>query len=52
MKLANKEIRRWGDAPKFDFNIKDHIDISADLDLVDLERAAKVSGCKILLSQK
>jgi len=43
---ANKEIRRWGDAPKFDFKIKDHIDISSDLDLVDLERAAKVSGAR------
>lgn len=43
---SNREIRRWGDAPKFDFNIKDHIDISADLDLVDLERAAKVSGAR------
>ncbi len=43
---ANKEIRRWGDAPKFDFSIKDHIEMSANLDLVDLERAAKVSGAR------
>jgi len=43
---GNKEIRRWGDAPKFDFKIQDHIDISANLDLVDLERAAKVSGAR------
>lgn len=43
---ANKEIRRWGDAPKFDFHIQDHVDLSDNLDLVDLERAAKVSGAR------
>lgn len=43
---ANKEIRRWGEIPEFDFKIKDHIDISENLDLVDLERAAKVAGAR------
>jgi len=43
---GSKEVRRWGNAPKFDFKIQDHIDISANLDLVDLERAAKVSGAR------
>ncbi|MGI0042048.1 MAG: serine--tRNA ligase, partial [Nitrosopumilaceae archaeon] len=43
---ANKEIRKWGKIPKFNFEIKDHIDISQSLDLVDLERAAKVSGAR------
>lgn len=43
---ANKELRRWGKTPQFDFKIKDHIDISQSLDLVDLERAAKVSGAR------
>ena len=43
---SNKEIKKWGDIPKFDFKIKDHIDISEDLDLVDLERAAKVAGAR------
>jgi seryl-tRNA synthetase len=43
---ANKEIKKWGDVPKFDFKIKDHIDISEDLGLVDLERAAKVAGAR------
>jgi len=42
----NKELRKWGNVPKFDFAIKDHIDISEDLDLVDLERAAKVAGAR------
>ena len=43
---ANKEIRRWGEIPKFDFMINDHINISEKLDLVDLERAAKVAGSR------
>ena len=43
---ANKEIRKWGEIPKFDFKINDHIDISENLDLVDLERAAKVAGSR------
>ncbi|MBT5200469.1 MAG: serine--tRNA ligase [Thaumarchaeota archaeon] len=43
---ANKEIRKWGNIPDFDFKINDHIDISENLDLVDLERAAKVAGAR------
>ena len=43
---ANKEIKRWGEIPRFDFKVNDHIDISENLDLVDLERAAKVAGAR------
>jgi seryl-tRNA synthetase len=43
---ANKEIRRWGKIPTFDFKVNDHIDISEKLNLVDLERAAKVAGAR------
>jgi len=43
---SNKEIRKWGIIPKFDFQIQDHIDLSNNLDLVDLQRAAKVSGAR------
>ena len=43
---ANKEIRKWGNVPSFEFQINDHISISENLDLVDLERAAKVSGAR------
>lgn len=43
---ANKEIKKWGDIPVFDFKIRDHIDLTQSLDLVDLERAAKVSGAR------
>jgi seryl-tRNA synthetase len=43
---ANKEIKKWGKIPEFDFKVNDHIDISEKLDLVDLERAAKVAGAR------
>ncbi|MGI0026521.1 MAG: serine--tRNA ligase [Nitrosopumilaceae archaeon] len=43
---SNIEIKKWGKIPQFDFKIKDHIDISQSLDLVDLERAAKVAGAR------
>jgi len=43
---ANKEIRKWGAATKFDFEVKDHIDISESLNLLELERAAKTAGAR------
>jgi len=43
---TNKEIKKWGKIPNFDFKINDHINISENLDLVDLERAAKVAGAR------
>ncbi|MGI0088239.1 MAG: serine--tRNA ligase [Nitrosotalea sp.] len=43
---ANKEIKKWGSIPTFDFKARDHIDLTQSLDLVDLERAAKVSGAR------
>ena len=40
----NKEISKWGEIPKFDFPIKDHIQLGKDLDLIDLEAGVGVSG--------
>jgi len=40
----NVEIRTWGEKPKFDFELKDHVALLEDLDLADFERGAKVSG--------
>lgn len=40
----NQEIRIWGDLPSFDFEPKDHMALTQDLNLVDFERGAKVSG--------
>lgn len=49
---ANREIRKWGSVPSFDFKIKDHIDISSELGLVDLERAAKTAGARFYYLKK
>ncbi|MEQ1499889.1 MAG: serine--tRNA ligase [Parcubacteria group bacterium] len=40
----NKEVKTWGEIPKFDFTPKDHIDLMKDLDMLDLERGTKVAG--------
>ena len=42
----NKEIRRWGDLPKFDFEPKNHWDIGEELGILDFERAAKIAGAR------
>jgi len=42
----NRVIKYAGEKPVFRFKPKDHIDIANNLDLVDIERAAKVSGSR------
>jgi len=42
----NKEIARYGEIPKFNFTPKNHEEIMVDLDLIDFERAAKITGSK------
>jgi len=42
----NVEVRKWGTPPQFSFKPLDHIDLAFKLDLVDLERAAKVAGAR------
>ncbi|WP_268541371.1 serine--tRNA ligase [Candidatus Nitrosotenuis cloacae] len=49
---ANREVRKWGSVPSFDFKVKDHIDISSELGLVDLERAAKTAGARFYYLKK
>jgi seryl-tRNA synthetase len=46
---ANVVVRTWGEPPAFDFEAKDHVDIGAGLDILDLERAAKLSGARFSL---
>ena len=41
---GNKEIKKWGDIPKFSFIPKSHIELGKTLDLIDLERGVKISG--------
>ena len=42
----NKEIRRWGEPPKFDFAPKPHWELGEALGILDLERAAKLTGAR------
>jgi seryl-tRNA synthetase len=42
----NVEIRRWGSPPKFDFAPKAHWDLGAELGVLDLERAVKLTGAR------
>jgi seryl-tRNA synthetase len=45
----NKEIRRWGEPPKFDFEPKNHWDIGEELGILDFERAAKIAGARFVV---
>jgi seryl-tRNA synthetase len=40
----NVEVKQWGEPPQFDFTPKSHLELLTALDLIDMERAAKVSG--------
>ena len=40
----NIEVTKWGAIPNFDFTPKTHIELGRDLDILDLERGAKVAG--------
>jgi len=42
----NVEVRRWGQPPQFDFAPKAHWDLGPDLRILDLERAAKITGAR------
>ena len=42
----NVEIRRFLEPKKFDFEVKAHWDLGVDLDILDFERAVKISGSR------
>ena len=42
----NKEVRKWGEIREFNFEPKAHWDIGKDLNILDPERAAKVTGSR------
>lgn len=44
----NVEIRKWGDVRSFSFEAKPHWDLAAALDILDFERAAKVTGSRFV----
>jgi seryl-tRNA synthetase len=42
----NVEIRRWGEIPGFDFDVKDHVELGESLGIIDFDAGAKVAGSK------
>ncbi|HEX8186905.1 MAG TPA: serine--tRNA ligase [Pyrinomonadaceae bacterium] len=46
---ANVEVRQWGEAPRFDFEPQDHVDIGTRLNILDLERAAKIASARFAI---
>jgi seryl-tRNA synthetase len=42
----NVEIRRWGEIPEFDFDVKDHVELGDSLGIIDFEAGTKVAGSK------
>ena len=46
---ANVEVRRWGAPPKFDFTPRPHWEVGERAGILDLPRAAKISGARLAL---
>ncbi|MCG3086980.1 serine--tRNA ligase [Sporosarcina cyprini] len=44
----NVEVRKWGEVPEFGFEPKPHWEIGTELNLLDFERAAKVTGSRFV----
>jgi len=42
----NVEVRRVGEIPRFDFEVKDHVELGAALDIIDIERGVKLAGTR------
>jgi seryl-tRNA synthetase len=42
----NVEIRRWGEIPEFNFDVKDHVELGEALGIIDFDKGAKVAGSK------
>ncbi len=42
----NVEMYTWGELPQWDFEIKDHITLGEELDLIDVERGVKIGGSR------
>jgi len=49
---GNKVERMVGRKPRFDFKPKDHLELAKRLDLIDMERGAKVSGTRFAFLKK
>ncbi len=46
---ANLEVRRWGEAPEFSFQPRDHVAVGEGLRGLDFEAAARISGARFVV---
>jgi len=46
---GNKEVRAWGEKRKFDFKPRSHDEIGKKMDILDFDRAAKISGSRFVV---
>ncbi len=44
----NVEVRRWGEPKKFDFPVRDHVDLGTALNGIDFEAAARIAGSRFV----
>lgn len=44
----NVEVLKWGDIPKFDFKVKDHVDIGEGINGLDFAAGSKISGARFV----
>ena len=45
----NREVRRWGEPRRFEFEPKDHVQVGEGLGGVDFEAAARISGARFVV---
>ncbi|MCC4832836.1 serine--tRNA ligase [Shewanella sp. 1_MG-2023] len=45
----NVEVRTWGEPTKFDFEVKDHLDLGEGLDGLDFKSAVKITGSRFIV---
>ena len=48
----NVEIKKWGEITHFDFETKPHWDLATDLDIIDFERASKITGSRFAIHKR
>ncbi len=48
----NRELRTWGTPRKFDFAVKDHVDLGAGLGMLDFDTAGKIAGARFSVMKK
>jgi len=47
----NMEVSKYGVPRQFDFKVKDHVDLGTSLDILDFERAAKITGARFVIDK-